>query len=311
MAGEEFSLKWNDHSKVFFAGAEKLAEEQEYTDVTLAAGDKLIPAHKMVLSICSPFFQRLFRQLGSDKSTVIYLKDILPRHLDLLIQYMYKGEIKVEENELVTILNTAQSLEIRGLTDTVSGPKSKEKEAPALKLSPAKDLNFTSPVKDATKTPKRAPTPQNYNNQFMDNAGGEKKRSKMDMVNEAQQILDSQAANQANVDAAMTEVKQEFGAVTIERGAKSQNNFQKQEVTSDSAVANMGYEGYEDENDTTEYLPQDGMVLQDDDRVSHHRVSTQPLPSAAVSLLTSPYAQLPFLSFTSPFREILLTAPKS
>ena len=211
----------------------------------------------------------------------------------------------------MTILNTAQSLEIRGLTDTVSGPKSKEKEAPALKLSPAKDLNFTSPVKDATKTPKRAPTPQNYNNQFMDNAGGEKKRSKMDMVNEAQQILDSQAANKANVDAAMTEVKQEFGAVTIERGAKSQNNFQKQEVTSDSAVANMGYEGYEDENDTTEYLPQDGMVLQDDDRVSHHRVSTQPLPSAAVSLLTSPYAQLPFLSFTSPFREILLTAPKS
>ena len=100
MAGEEFSLKWNDHSKVFFAGAEKLAEEQEYTDVTLAAGDKLIPAHKMVLSICSPFFQRLFRQLGSDKSTVIYLKDILPRHLDLLIQYMYKGEIKVEVRHL-------------------------------------------------------------------------------------------------------------------------------------------------------------------------------------------------------------------
>lgn len=169
----------------------------------------------------------------------------------------------------MTILNTAQSLEIRGLTDTVSGPKSKEKEGLALKLSPAKELNFASPVKDASKTPKRGPTPQNYNHQFMDNGGGEKKRSKMDMVNEAQQILDSQAANKANADAAMTEVKQEFGAVTIERGAKSQNNFQKQEVT-DSAVANMGYEGYEDENDTTEYLPQDGMVLQDDDRVSRH-----------------------------------------
>ena len=98
MAGEEFSLKWNDHSKVFFAGAEKLAEDEEYTDVTLAAGDKLFPAHKMVLAICSPYFQRLFRKLGTDK-TVIYLKDILPRHLDLLIQYMYKGEIKVEVRE--------------------------------------------------------------------------------------------------------------------------------------------------------------------------------------------------------------------
>ena len=96
--GEEFSLKWNDHSKVFFAGAEDLAEKQEFTDVTLAAGGKLITAHKMVLSICSPFFQRLFKQLGTvgPEKTVVYLKDVQPRHLDLLIQYMYRGEIKVE-----------------------------------------------------------------------------------------------------------------------------------------------------------------------------------------------------------------------
>ena len=84
--GEEFSLKWNDHSKVFFAGAEDLAEKQEFTDVTLAAGGKLITAHKMVLSICSPFFQRLFKQLGTvgPEKTVVYLKDVQPRHLDLL-----------------------------------------------------------------------------------------------------------------------------------------------------------------------------------------------------------------------------------
>ena len=96
--GEEFSLKWNDHSKVFFAGAEDLAEKQEFTDVTLAAGGKMITAHKMVLSICSPFFQRLFKQLGTvgPEKTVVYLKDVQPRHLDLLIQYMYRGEIKVE-----------------------------------------------------------------------------------------------------------------------------------------------------------------------------------------------------------------------
>ena len=75
-----------------------MAEKQEFTDVTLAAGGKLITAHKMVLSICSPFFQRLFKQLGTvgPEKTVVYLKDVQPRHLDLLIQYMYRGEIKVE-----------------------------------------------------------------------------------------------------------------------------------------------------------------------------------------------------------------------
>ena len=112
--GEEFSLKWNDHSKVFFAGAEDLAEKQEFTDVTLAAGGKLITAHKMVLSICSPFFQRLFKQLGTvgPEKTVVYLKDVQPRHLDLLIQYMYRGEIKVEVGQPLSDLIRTENLKL-------------------------------------------------------------------------------------------------------------------------------------------------------------------------------------------------------
>jgi len=107
-------LKWNDHHSLFFVGAEELCESEEYTDVTLAAGTKFFSAHKLVLSICSPYFKRLFKHLGKDKS-VIFLKDVDHRHLDLLLQYMYKGEIKVQEDELVAVLNAAQGLEIKGL----------------------------------------------------------------------------------------------------------------------------------------------------------------------------------------------------
>ena len=92
---EDFMLKWNDHHSLFFLGAEELCESEEYTDVTLAAGTKLFPAHKLILSICSPYFRQLFKTMGKEK-TVIYLKDVDPRHLDLLLQYMYKGEIKVK-----------------------------------------------------------------------------------------------------------------------------------------------------------------------------------------------------------------------
>ena len=92
---EDFLLKWNDHHSLFFIGAEELCEKEEFTDVTLAAGDKLFPAHKLVLSICSPYFNQLFKHLGKERS-VIYLKDVDHRHLDLLLQYMYKGEIKVQ-----------------------------------------------------------------------------------------------------------------------------------------------------------------------------------------------------------------------
>ena len=113
---EDFLLKWNDHHKLFFAGAEQLYQGEEFTDVVISAGNQTFKAHKLVLSICSPYFQNLFRKLGPEKH-VIFLKDISAKHLELLLQYMYVGEIKVQEDELVTVLNVAQSLEIRGLTD--------------------------------------------------------------------------------------------------------------------------------------------------------------------------------------------------
>ena len=88
-------LKWNDHHALFFAGAEELVSAEEYTDVTLAAGTRFFAAHRLVLSICSPYFRQLFKRLGGEK-TVIFLKDVEPKHLELLLEYMYKGEIKVE-----------------------------------------------------------------------------------------------------------------------------------------------------------------------------------------------------------------------
>ena len=95
VTGEDFLLKWNDHHALFFAGAEELVSAEEYTDVTLAAGARFFAAHRLVLSICSPYFRQLFKRLGGEK-TVIFLKDVEPKHLELLLEYMYKGEIKVE-----------------------------------------------------------------------------------------------------------------------------------------------------------------------------------------------------------------------
>ena len=98
--GEDFLLKWNDHHSLFFAGAEELVSAEEYTDVTLAAGTRFFAAHRFVLSICSPYFRQLFKRLGGaqrqQQQTVIFLKDVEPKHLELLLEYMYKGEIKVE-----------------------------------------------------------------------------------------------------------------------------------------------------------------------------------------------------------------------
>ena len=91
----ELLLQWNDHHSLFFAGAEELCSNEELTDVTLTAGNKFFGAHKLVLSICSPYFRQLLNRLGKE-NPVIFLKDVDQNHLDLLLQYMYKGEIKVQ-----------------------------------------------------------------------------------------------------------------------------------------------------------------------------------------------------------------------
>ena len=93
--GENFCLRWNDHHDTFFASAEKLCHGSLLTDVVLSAGGTLFQvqlqyssnvrhvtppspqAHKLVLSVCSKFFQDVFAQpqaVPQAHNTVIYLK---------------------------------------------------------------------------------------------------------------------------------------------------------------------------------------------------------------------------------------------
>lgn len=61
--------------------------------------------------------------------TVVYMKDVSARHMELILEYMYKGEINVQENDLMGLLNTAKGLQIKGLSDgsndDASGNKSR------------------------------------------------------------------------------------------------------------------------------------------------------------------------------------------
>jgi hypothetical protein len=121
--GENFQLKWNDHHSIFFSTAEALCQGDHLTDVTLSCGKKEFSAHKLVLSICSTYFKELFsprpdaKPRPANQAAIVYLKDVDPRHMELLMNFMYRGEINVEETELMELLGTAKGLQIRGLTD--------------------------------------------------------------------------------------------------------------------------------------------------------------------------------------------------
>ena len=62
MSSENFCLKWNDHHSVFCHNVESLCQKSFLTDVVLSAGGSLFQAHKLVLSICSTYFQVCWSQ---------------------------------------------------------------------------------------------------------------------------------------------------------------------------------------------------------------------------------------------------------
>ena len=97
--GEEFLLKWNDHHNSFFSIMQDLCSTETLTDVTLACGGRLFETHKIMLCVCSSFFRSILtRPTRADRANqhpIVFLKDIQPKHLEQLLQYMYNGEINV------------------------------------------------------------------------------------------------------------------------------------------------------------------------------------------------------------------------
>jgi len=61
LTSKEFSLKWNNFSDNLTSGFLSHLSQHDLVDVTLAVEGKLLVAHKLVLSICSPYFKNIFK----------------------------------------------------------------------------------------------------------------------------------------------------------------------------------------------------------------------------------------------------------
>lgn len=112
---EHFSLRWNNFNDNMKTGFHELLRREDFVDVTIAAEGKLIQAHKMVLSICSPYFKNIFKT-NPCQHPVVFLKDVTHKELSGILQFMYLGEVSVQQEELGKFLKTAEALQIKGLT---------------------------------------------------------------------------------------------------------------------------------------------------------------------------------------------------
>ncbi|GLG95881.1 Modifier of mdg4, partial [Gryllus bimaculatus] len=113
---EHFSLRWNNFHSNMSSGFCALLQEDALVDVTLAAEGRVLQAHKLVLSVCSPYFKQIFAA-NPCKHPIVILKDVHHKQLSDLLNFMYQGEVNVRQEELATFLKTAELLQIKGLTE--------------------------------------------------------------------------------------------------------------------------------------------------------------------------------------------------
>ena len=113
---QQYCLRWNNHQHNLLSVFEDLLNHEAFVDVTIACDGLNLKAHKIVLSACSPYFQSMFYNTP-DKHPVVFLKDVRYDEMKALLEFMYRGEVSVDQENLSSLLKVAEGLKIKGLAD--------------------------------------------------------------------------------------------------------------------------------------------------------------------------------------------------
>ncbi|XP_049821076.1 protein tramtrack, beta isoform isoform X4 [Aethina tumida] len=135
MASDQFSLHWDNFHNNMSSGMNSLLENEDLVDVTLAVEGKCLKAHKVVLSVCSPYFKELFKN-NPCQHPIVFMKDVSYVALSDLLQFMYQGEVQVSQDNLTSFIKTAEALQIKGLTGENNGSNDTEVEVEKNSIAP-------------------------------------------------------------------------------------------------------------------------------------------------------------------------------
>ncbi|XP_059479497.1 protein bric-a-brac 2-like isoform X15 [Neocloeon triangulifer] len=127
MASQQYSLRWNNYVRHMTSAFESLRSDRDLIDVTLSCEGKKIPAHKMLLSACSSYFKDLFKENPCQHPVIIF-RNVTFDDLMALVDFMYNGEVNVEQEQLASFLHTAELLQVQGLTNSNKDSETKTKK---------------------------------------------------------------------------------------------------------------------------------------------------------------------------------------
>ena len=112
---EKLCLQWNDYKENTISAFGNLRENKDFNDVTLVCEDgQQVEAHKVILAASSPFFQKLFGR-NKHPHPLVYMRGMKIDDLIAVVDFLYRGEANVAQENLDSFLAIAEELQLRGL----------------------------------------------------------------------------------------------------------------------------------------------------------------------------------------------------
>merc|ERR1712142_158346 len=177
-----------------------LKDSGELYDVTLVGDDgQLIKAHKLVLSASSPFFRNIFK-LSSNAQSLFYIRGLSGNILSKIAQFLYTGEVKVEQSCIKTFLDAGKDLKIgllceENLSEDLENvqkslKKNVKQKQKNLKVSPntAQDYDSFTVEEESSMNVKQEPEAHSKSNAYETSTENTK------------EILEHTSANTSNLD---------------------------------------------------------------------------------------------------------------
>ena len=114
---EKYTLHWHSYSDHLREALNEMMISSEFADVTLVTDDKQqIRAHRNILSACSPVFKSILQIDSKNANPVIYLRGIQHSEMESIMQFIYLGEARFDEENMREFLSASKNLEIKELS---------------------------------------------------------------------------------------------------------------------------------------------------------------------------------------------------
>lgn len=113
MASLNMQLVWDKHLQNIGELFKNLYEDDVLVDVIISCKDGNLKAHKIVLSACSPYFQRIFSENPCKHPTII-MRGVTYIEMKKLLEYMYRGVVSLAVDSVNALIQIAFDLEIKG-----------------------------------------------------------------------------------------------------------------------------------------------------------------------------------------------------